>query len=81
MDTQLTDSTPEATARQNAIYRAMTGSQRVALMFEMSEEARALTLCGIRSRHPEWTEAAVVRHERVMRLGEVAVNALWGPTV
>jgi hypothetical protein len=47
----LTDTTPDAAAVQQALYRAMTGEQRVALALKMSTMARQVTLDGIRHRH------------------------------
>lgn len=61
----------------------MSGPERVAMAFEMSESARALTEAGIRHRHPDWTDehvhdallermlgkslAAKVRRSRIVR--------------
>jgi len=41
--------------------RAMSGEQRLLLAFEMSLFARELAKEGIRSEHPEWSEARVAR--------------------
>ena len=49
------DTSPDAFDVQRAIFRRMTGSQRVAMAFEMSDAARALTEAGIRYRHPDWS--------------------------
>lgn len=54
-----TDTTPEAAAFQQALYRAMTGEQRVALAVKMSEMAREITRDGIRHRHPEYSDEQV----------------------
>lgn len=37
----------------------MSGAERVALAVEMAEEAKAVTVSGIRARHPEWSNAEV----------------------
>ena len=37
----------------------MTGEQRLRVALEMSDFARELTKAGIRSDHPDWTEAQV----------------------
>jgi hypothetical protein len=50
----LSDTTADAAAVQQALYRAMTGEQRVALALKMSAMARQITLDGIRLRHPEY---------------------------
>jgi hypothetical protein len=41
---------------QLAIYRRMTPARRCELAVRMSTSARAITLAGIRSRHPEYDE-------------------------
>lgn len=55
----------------------MDGSRRVALMFEMSEEAREITLAGLRRQHPELDERGIVRLERIRRLGPDLAAAAW----
>ena len=78
------DTTAAAWAVQREIFRRMTGSERVAMAFEMSEAARSLTEAGIRHRHPDWTgeqihDALLTRmlgrelSERVRRARAVAV--------
>jgi len=57
----LTDSSPAAQAIQIEIQRAMSGEQRLLLALEMSLFARELSRAGIRSEHPEWSEAQVAR--------------------
>ena len=50
------DTTEEAYAAQVAVYRRMTPAQRVTMALAMSEEAREITLAGIRRHHPDWTD-------------------------
>ena len=57
----MTDTSPEARAKQDEIVRAMTGEQRMELAYEMSMFARDLAREGIRRDHPEWTERQVAR--------------------
>jgi len=57
----MTDTSPEAQAKQDEIVRSMTGEQRITLAYEMSMFARDLAREGIRRDHPEWTEAQVAR--------------------
>ena len=52
----MSDTSPEAQAIQDEIYRRMTGEERLKLAFEMSEMARAFTLARLRKEHPEWTD-------------------------
>lgn len=55
------DTTPDAWRRQIAIFRGLTGSERVAMAWSMSEAARELSVAGIRHRHPDWTAAQVTK--------------------
>jgi hypothetical protein len=57
----ISDTTPEAQARQLEILRAMSGEQRMTLAYEMSMFVRELMKEGIRRDHPEWSEAQVAR--------------------
>ena len=57
----MTDTSPEARAKQDEIVRAMTGEQRMELAYEMSMFVRELAREGIRRDHPEWTERQVAR--------------------
>jgi hypothetical protein len=57
----MTDTSPEARAKQDEILRAMSGEQRMTLAYEMSMFARELAREGIRRDHPEWTEAQIAR--------------------
>lgn len=50
------DTTPDAAAFQLALYRKMTPERRCTIAARMSTAARALTLDGIRSRHPDYDE-------------------------
>jgi hypothetical protein len=47
------DTSPEAAAIQEGIFRRMTTAQRLKLALEMSESMRNVALAGLRSRHPE----------------------------
>jgi hypothetical protein len=67
------DTDPEIRRRQLAAYRRMTPAQRVELAFEMSEEARAISLAGIRARNPHLDEAAA-RKELLRMLYPELVN-------
>lgn len=50
------DTTPEAAAVQEEIFRRMTSSQRLRMALEMSESIRNVALAGVRLRHPEFSE-------------------------
>lgn len=57
----MTDTSPEARAKQYEILRAMSGEQRITLAYEMSMFVRELMRDGIRRDHPEWTDAQIAR--------------------
>ncbi len=63
------DTTEAAWQTQRAILRRMTGAERVAMAFEMSDTARALTEAGIRHRHPDWTDEQVSNELLTRSLG------------
>ncbi len=50
------DTSAEANAAQLAAYRRMGPEKRVALAFQMSEQARQTTAGGIGDRHPEYSD-------------------------
>ncbi|MEO8846246.1 MAG: hypothetical protein ABI591_20770 [Kofleriaceae bacterium] len=50
------DTTPEAEALQFELYRKMSPGRRTSLAVQMSMDARATTLAGIRRRHPDYDE-------------------------
>jgi hypothetical protein len=53
------DTTPDAHDVQFEAWRRMTGSERVALAIEMSDEARRIAEDGIRDRHPDYSAEEV----------------------
>lgn len=57
----ISDTSPEAQAKQDEILRAMTGEQRMTLAYEMSMFVREIMKEGIQRDHPDWTEAQVKR--------------------
>jgi Rv0078B-related antitoxin len=57
--TRPVDTSPEAWRAHLDALRRMTGPERVAKAFEMSEAARALSEAGIRHRHPHWSDEQV----------------------
>ncbi len=60
------DTSLEAAEVRRAVLRRMTLDQKAALISELSEALRDTMIAGVRSRHPEYTEAegrwATVRH-------------------
>jgi hypothetical protein len=61
------DTTEEAARVQREVYRRMSPSRRLQLIFEMNEQLRELLAAGVRDRNPDYTEAHV----------KMAVIRLW----
>jgi hypothetical protein len=57
----ISDTSPAAQALQLQIQSAMSGEQRMTLAYEMSMFVREIMREGIRSDHPDWTEAQIAR--------------------
>ena len=57
----LSDTSPEAAAIQDEIFRRMTPEQRIRLALEMSESMRNVALAGLRGRRPDLDESALRR--------------------
>lgn len=62
---------------QLAIYRRMSPAQRCAIAAQMSADARAITMAGIRQRHPEYdAEQARLALFRLL-LGDEMFKRVW----
>lgn len=64
------DTSAAAGEAQRAAFRLLSPSERVALAFQMSEEARALAADGLRHRRPDASEAEIESALRRLMLGE-----------
>lgn len=71
------DTLPDAHDVQVAIYRRLTGEQRVALAMQMSEDAREITRAGIRARHPEYDDEQTWHALVRLLLGDALYCAAW----
>ena len=71
------DTAPEAWAAQRECWRRMGPERRAELALEMSEEARAISLTGIRTRKPELTESEARRELLVTIYGPALVESAW----
>ena len=60
-DRSARDTSPIAAAIQAGIQRKLTGSQRLAIAWDMCQVARALALARLRSEHPDWSESELKR--------------------
>ena len=58
-------------------YRRMSGSERVAVAFRLNEWARRTAESGIRSRHPDYSEAQVTMALRRLWLGDELTRQAW----
>jgi hypothetical protein len=54
----------QATPEQIAVFRSMTGEQRLRLAEQLYWSARKLKAAALRSLHPEWSEEEVQREIR-----------------
>lgn len=57
----ISDTTSEASAIYRASYSRLSGGERVERSMEMAEEAKLVTLAGIRHRNPHFTADDVHR--------------------
>jgi hypothetical protein len=55
----ISDTSPEAEARQLEIFRRMSGEERLRTAMNLSDEIRDIALAGIRNRHPNSSEEEI----------------------
>ncbi len=55
----MSDTTPEAAAALAALLRGRSGSDRVRMMSDMFEMARALVVASVKAEHPDIDEAGL----------------------
>ena len=68
------DTTADAQAEQDAVYRRLSGRQRVAIVFRLNWLVREAALAGIRRRHPDYTENQVLLAWHRLVLGDALVQ-------
>jgi hypothetical protein len=71
------DTSTTAYAVQLARYRQMSGSERVELAVQMSEDAREIARAGIRARHPTYSASDVEHALRRLILGDDLFRRAW----
>lgn len=71
------DTRPEAHSARIAIYRRIGGPRRLALALEMSDDARAIALAGVRARHPDYDEAQAASALLHLLLGDAVFRTAW----
>ena len=67
----------EAWAAQVEMLRKMGGSRRTAVAFRLTALAREASRCGIRQRHPDYTEGDVRRAFFRLMHGDVLTSRVW----
>jgi hypothetical protein len=58
---RLSDTTPEVERLRIELLKQMTGEQRVAIAFKLTNFTRRAAVSRIRAEHPDWTDAQVKR--------------------
>jgi hypothetical protein len=71
------DTTPEAARVQLEIFRRMSPGKRLELAFQMSDSLRQLVASGVRSRHPDYTDAEVRLAVIRLTLGETLFRQVY----
>jgi hypothetical protein len=66
----ITDTSPEASAVQLALYRKLDPAARVQIAVELSDAVRQTAVAGIRRRHPGYTDEEVWRELRIILYGQ-----------
>lgn len=64
------DTSPDARARQNDVYRRIGGAERVAILFRLSALVRDTARAGIRRRHPSYGAGEIDLALRRLVLGD-----------
>jgi hypothetical protein len=64
------DTAQSAAAVQLGALRSLSGSERVAIAFQLSAAAREVSAAGIRARHPEYSNDEVEHALRRLTLGD-----------
>ena len=72
-----TDTSVEADSLQIGAYRRMGGTDRVQVMFRLSQAARCTAEAGIRTRHPEYDSAQVRLALARLMYGDELVREAW----
>lgn len=62
---------------QLAAYRRMSGTERSAIAFRLTDLARRVAEAGIRQRHPDYDADQVRRALLRLRLGDEAARCVW----
>ena len=74
-DTSDTSTAAQAVLAQ--LFRRMSPADKAAIVEQMSDEARELARCGIRSRHPEYGPDEVEHALHRLLLGDELADRAW----
>ena len=71
----MTDTSLSARSQLTSVFAAMSGAERLRLATEMADEARLITIAGIRFRSPELDDAEVTAEWlRLLHCDELAAR-------
>jgi hypothetical protein len=71
------DTSDDARAFQDQVYRRMTAGDRMAIVFRLNQMAREAALSGIRSRHPKYSEREALQALYRLLLGDDLTRRAW----
>ena len=72
------DTSEEAREVMRRLYASMTPAEKLKRMSELTVAANQLALAGLRSRHPNESERALLLRLARIRLGDELVNRAYG---
>jgi hypothetical protein len=73
------DTTPEAQERLTALYAAMSPSEKLERIRQLTLAANRLALSGLRERYPDEAEGELLLRLARRRLGDELVAEVYGP--
>lgn len=71
------DTSAEAQAFQDGVYRRLGGRERADIQFRLSRMARSIAEAGVRHRHPDYDDGQVQRAVARLVLGDDLVRRVW----
>jgi hypothetical protein len=76
--TQSSDTSIVAEQVQFDCYRALSPAEKLEIIEQIARDARALSLAGLRLRHPQATQEELELREAALRLGPELARAIHG---
>ena len=71
------DTSPDAHEVQRRLYAGLSGRERVAIAFRLSDVVRTVAMSGIRHRHPQYSDDQVRHAYARLVLGDTLVRKVW----